>query len=685
MSAYYEPDLRDYQREPVEEAAAHLDAGRRTIIQCPTGGGKTEMAIVLVKRHLSNSIRRESKEVHPRALWLTHREELRRQTGSRFNRYGVDTTDLSERKPQDRKLKRGELAIVSPQVRNVHALASQADEHDLLVVDEAHHSPAATWAKLINEWPGKVLDLTATPWRLSEKEGFDHLFNALVTGPSINRLRDRGYLSNYALYAPGGAHVVGGTVRGGDYAPDDIDVRVLATNKVVEAWSELKPSDARTIWYVPTQSAARQLHDTLSRFEIDATIILSETTPEERRPALARFSNNEINHIINVMTLTEGIDVPEANCIVFARPTKSLTLFLQVMGRGLRPMGGKKAILIDLGHSFKNFGIDPFDTIEWALDPRGPQVMGDTPMKTCPNCASIIHTGCRTCPACEIVLGEECVGCRRFAFYESAGCGGKDRLSLKISISQFHGRNDEKFEIIKLIRRIKLDGGLHCKNCAIFTLSGFMFPWTISQEGMPVCVVNDYQMTLSATRNTRSGWYAKRYSVSLSRKGSRIWESRGVDSLEGTVATAEAELSRRMGGHQRDLFRVRFYAIRDNVVLENSYDESSLLAERSASLSYLRNLIYNQERQTLQEAQEMESNDIEKQMLNVLENEKLPWRLSSGFQGWTAFCSVNGLNATVRRDSSSRFYVAVGEWKSKSLPSFEIALQTANGMLQQLR
>ena len=485
MSAYYEPDLRDYQREPVEEAAAHLDAGRRTIIQCPTGGGKTEMAIVLVKRHLSNSIRRESKEVHPRALWLTHREELRRQTGSRFNRYGVDTTDLSERKPQDRKLKRGELAIVSPQVRNVHALASQADEHDLLVVDEAHHSPAATWAKLINEWPGKVLGLTATPWRLSEKEGFIDLFDELVIGPSIDDLCKDNHLAKYVLYAPRDqdTRVVGGRIHAGDYALDQIDVKVLATARIVEMWQALKPEDARTIWYVPTVKAARQLKDTLASFKIQTLLIVNDTEQRERLPALEHFANGEFEHIINVMTLTEGIDVPGANCIVLARPTMSMVVFLQTLGRGLRPTDNKKAVLIDLGHSYNNFGCYPFGDVPWTLKPRGAQTSGEAPMKSCPCCDAVMYTGCRSCPGCELTLGEECTGCHRFIFYTSAGYGGEDRLA--IAVLRGHSQEDDlsvndSTKVVNYLKtRIEHHNDFYCMDCANNELINSNIRWTI--------------------------------------------------------------------------------------------------------------------------------------------------------------------------------------------------------------
>ncbi len=175
MTTFRTPTLRPYQEQSVAQARRLLAERKRVMLQCPTGGGKTEMAIVLVQEWLAQGSLardRDGKSLLPRVLWLTHREELRRQTGSRFQRYGVGTYNLPDLPREQRALMRDALSVVSPGVKDLDAFTSQAGQRDLLVVDEAHHAPANTWEQLIAKWPGAVLGLTATPWRLNAKERF---------------------------------------------------------------------------------------------------------------------------------------------------------------------------------------------------------------------------------------------------------------------------------------------------------------------------------------------------------------------------------------------------------------------------------------------------------------------------------------------------------------------------------
>ena len=545
------PSLWPYQQKSVDEARQSLNSGKRVMLQCPTGGGKTEMAIVLVKEWLERIVETGKGALPPRVLWLTHREELRRQTGARFKKYGVRVFDLSEAEPKDRRLERDKLCIVSAQIRQLDLFAAQAGERDLLIADEAHHTPSATWKELINRWPGAVLGLTATPWRLNEKEGFQDLFDELVVGPSIDDLRNQGHLADYVLYAPkdGGTRVIGRSIRAGDYSAEDIDVRVLATDRIIEMWEQHKPKNPRTVWYVPTTNAANQLSETLKRSGFEHVVILAETDPEVRRPALARFSRGEITHVINVMTLMEGIDVPEANCIVLARPTKSLVVFLQAMGRGLRPQRDKKAVLIDLGHSYNNLydqcgKVYPFGDVAWSLAPRGPRSNGDAPMKDCPCCDATMHTGHRTCPGCGLTLGEECIACRRFTFYTNSGYGGEDRLFIAVIRNQIEtghssagntyiGNLPRFVRMLSILKsRIRSDGGFHCADCAEVSLIKREFRWEIGP-------VNGYKAIFAFEGSNH-------YSIQLIQSdGSENPGNKSyVKDMDSALAGAEHELSR---------------------------------------------------------------------------------------------------------------------------------------------
>ena len=181
-------DLRPYQRELLNRTEVGLAAPKsRVMMQLPTGGGKTRIAAALLAGWVRTG----------KAAWLTHRRELSDQTCRVLNEFGVDATntllwDVNHPAPA---MKEGVVILTVQTVsrRNrksvddlpsIKGVWAGYGPNDLLVIDEAHHATAAGWKRAIEQWPGRVLGLTATPWRLSNTEGFDHLFGELYCGPS---------------------------------------------------------------------------------------------------------------------------------------------------------------------------------------------------------------------------------------------------------------------------------------------------------------------------------------------------------------------------------------------------------------------------------------------------------------------------------------------------------------------
>ena len=168
-------ELRDYQRDLLERVQKALEpANASVMMQLPTGGGKTVIAAHLLADYLTGG---------RKAVWLTHRKELVTQTIERLaGTNGVRA--VHERRwavgiPAPTTAG-GVMVLMAQTVgRRVDETGvwSQYDEQDLMVIDEAHHATAKGWALAMKHWPGRIVGMTATPWRLSKKEGFDHLLH----------------------------------------------------------------------------------------------------------------------------------------------------------------------------------------------------------------------------------------------------------------------------------------------------------------------------------------------------------------------------------------------------------------------------------------------------------------------------------------------------------------------------
>ena len=409
--------LRPFQETDIDRIFAAFERSQRgrVMYQLATGAGKTDVGIEVGGRHLDAFLRSH-------VGWLTHKVELRDQSLARIGRAGLSAGDLADVNPGRRNLLLGGVAILSPGLRSVRALVEQATPDDLLIVDEAHHSVANSWERnLIGAWPGRILALTATPWRMSKKEGFDHLYDELVCGPPLQELIDDGYLSPFTVHSPQDV-VIEGRGRGadGDYSVAETEAAneaIYYSDQAVRVWERVAGHSRRTIWYTTTVKAASALTQHLRARGHRAGMVHSKTPSEARKSLIADFATGAIDHLVNVAIVTEGFDCPEADCIVILRRTKSLTLYRQMGGRPIRFLEGKTALILDLGRSWQEPDIGhPLDEYPWSLQPRGPNVAGRPPVRWCSECSAVNAAGARSCVGCGAAFGRECEGCARFRF-----------------------------------------------------------------------------------------------------------------------------------------------------------------------------------------------------------------------------------------------------------------------------
>ena len=406
--------LRPYQKSLLHQAEMALAHPRaRVMLQLPTGGGKTLIASQL----LGGWTRGGSK-----AAWLTHRRELSDQTCRVLNNTGVRATNtlewcIDEPAPV---IIGGVVILMAQTVTRRNRYEGVWEEYnpaDLLVIDEAHHASAAGWQRAICQWPGRVVGLTATPWRLAKNEGFKPLFEHLILGPQINEMQAHGSLAEAQVLMPAPNELILGGIPtyNGDYGEGEIErlneARHVWTGGALEYWQE-HAGDRQTIIYAVTVHHAERLAAVFNYAGVTAAIILGSTPHEERARRIRQFSNGEMKVLVNVAVATEGFDLPDASCVVLARPTMSLSLHLQMIGRGLRPKSsGGDCLILDLAGNVERHGL-PSDERQWSLEPRGSEGEGDvSPVVRCPDCEGVSPAASHDCQFCESPFGKICQRC----------------------------------------------------------------------------------------------------------------------------------------------------------------------------------------------------------------------------------------------------------------------------------
>ncbi len=387
--------------------------------QLPTGGGKTEIAGALLKKFLVDG---------RKAAWLTHRQELAEQTEDRLSEHwSINARHATERWPQDRpapgwpnRVAIFKAQTVSRRNKESETVWDNYGRDDLLIIDEAHHAPASGWERAIKQWPGRVWGLTATPWRLKSDEGFCHLFHNLVTGPQTAEMQADRYLAHSRVFVPYEKEnrISGKEIRQGEYTTSGIERandRVIMTTLAVEFWQNLA-AGRQTIAYAVSQGHARNLVQAFEDKGITADLILStsETSQSERERVKRDFEARRITVLVNVAVVTEGFDLPDASCVMITRPTKSLALYLQMVGRGLRRKeDGGDCLILDLAGNADEHGL-PDKEREWSLAARGNPVAGEPPVSHCPECHFTTHPAHHKCPECGADLGKHCPLCGWF-------------------------------------------------------------------------------------------------------------------------------------------------------------------------------------------------------------------------------------------------------------------------------
>jgi DNA repair protein RadD len=394
--------LRPYQREAVEAVEAAHREDHRVLLVSPTGSGKTQIFCELIRR-------REA--AGNRAFVLVHRRELTKQASDKLSNFGVAHGVIQAGFEPRTWLPTQVVSVPTFNRRVIQSRKLEMDAApDLIVVDECHHVVARTYRAIIDRYPqARLVGVTATPCR-ADGRGLGGVFEQMIETVNIPGLQAAGYLVPVQTYAPSRPDLRGVPVRQGDYVTSELEAAVNTqqlVGDIVEHHLRLARGRPTAVFCA---SVRHSIH-VRDRFREAGTIaehLDGETPNEERDALLAKLASGEIEVISNCGVLCEGWDSPSVSCIVLARPTKSLVLYRQMAGRGLRCAPGKEGLLL-LDHAGATYehGLIT-DPISWSLREDRKAVnrehraraTGHKPgLTNCPECSAVRLQG-KPCDSC---------------------------------------------------------------------------------------------------------------------------------------------------------------------------------------------------------------------------------------------------------------------------------------------
>lgn len=375
--------LRPYQERTIVRVRAAVRRGsKRPLIVAPTGAGKTTIASALAVGHLAKL--REA----ARIVWVAHRRELLAQGAGRLALMGCPV--------EYEGAGRGNPALVT----SIQSLLARglAPEASLVFLDEAHHYVSPEWLQVVRAWMGAaaaplIVGLTATPER-DDGTGLGEVFDSLTVAASIAELVELNRSSPTEGLVESEIIDCGRKLKNGQIAQDPVVV-----------WRRFADGVPAVV-FAPNVQSAQVFCDGFTAAGVRAAVVHGELDAEIRKWHLDAFERGDLDVLCNVAILTEGWDCPRAKCVILARNVGSLSLYMQMVGRGLRPYLNQRCIVIDLCGVLATHG--PYDQdLEYSLDGRAVRRLG-------------VAADARFCRVCGMVVPPEAEACER------CGRGGKE-------------------------------------------------------------------------------------------------------------------------------------------------------------------------------------------------------------------------------------------------------------------
>ena len=410
--------LRPYQEEAVNAVYEHLQSrDDNPCVVLPTGSGKS----LCLAQICSDAVLRWG----GRVLILAHVKELLQQNADKLHRlapdvnFGIYSAGLKSRRTKE--------PVIIAGIQSVYERACELGAFDLILIDEAHLLPEngegmyrtfMKEAKIVN--PNvRLIGFTATPYRMTSglicKQ--ENLLNHVCYEKGIKELINEGFLCPIHTKVPAQKIDCSNLhVRNGEFRSEEV-AELFSTESAVHAiftdiFKNTKDRN-KIIIFCCDVAQATLFRRELERFASQSVGLITGDTPaHERAELIARFQDQPtgllqeitpLRWLVNVNVLTTGFDAPNIDCIVLARPTLSPGLFVQMCGRGCRNAPGKTdCLVLDYGGNIQRHGC--IDAINVKIKSGGGQGSGDTPIRECPECHSILPISVSRCADCGYIF-----------------------------------------------------------------------------------------------------------------------------------------------------------------------------------------------------------------------------------------------------------------------------------------
>jgi DNA repair protein RadD len=391
-------NLRPYQKRLIDELRQAYRDEMNACLVLPTGGGKTVISAGLA----------QSSQDRNRKVWFAvHKDFLLSQTAGTFRDMGVGHGYIAAGQPN------GLHPTMVCMIPTLHARMHKIVERpDVILWDEAHHTASKSWRE-VWEWAGPDcfhLGLTATPERLDGRGLRPEFpgapgFERLILGPTTAELMSYGNLCRYRAFAPSHPDLTGVGTVAGEYNQKHLKKAVrksVITGDVVKHYQQIAPGK-RGIYFCVGVQYSQELAAEFNAAGIPAEHMDGRHSLEERVAAARRFALGETKILTNCALFSEGYDLAaQAGMDVtvevcgLVRPTLSMALHIQQMGRALRPKPFP-AMIIDHAGNIAAHGLPDTDR-DWTLSGRRKRAPADaSAVKTCPACFAVLPTSASVC------------------------------------------------------------------------------------------------------------------------------------------------------------------------------------------------------------------------------------------------------------------------------------------------
>lgn len=346
--------LRDYQRSAVEASVKHLQQGRGNgLIVLPTGSGKS-LVIANIAYRIGYPV-----------LVLQPSQEILKQNYEKMRSYGVECSMYSA-SVGVKQISNITFAMIG----SIKAQSLRFYKFRYLIIDECHNvnPDGGMYSNFIRASGCKVLGLTATPYRLYSSRYYGSMlrfltrmipsvFSHLVYAVQVRELLNKGFLAKLHYYNVPIIDPRQLTPTGEDYTEASVKVAYAQTHyadKLAGIVERLLIAGRKHI--LVFTRFVDEAESLTKRFGNTAKVVTGEMDSQSRNNALTAFKSGKIKVVANVGVLTTGFDFPELDTIVIARPTRSLSLWYQMIGRAIRPYKGKEGWVVDLCGTYHRFG-----------------------------------------------------------------------------------------------------------------------------------------------------------------------------------------------------------------------------------------------------------------------------------------------------------------------------------------